>query len=281
MKKVLIYITIVLLAAYMVAAFIFAGNLSADEKCTTVSISVAQRDSVNFVTPKFIANELNAKKLNPKGKPVKTVDTDSIERFFKSKEYVEDAQCYFTGINTVRIDIEPIRPVIRLFKDGKSYYMNRDGKLISSDARFFIDLPVVSGNFTDKYPPTKLLPMINYIESDPTLKELVSAIEVRDSNNVFIVPNIAGHVVNMGTAYGYESKFAKLMRMYREVMPVKGWDTYDTITLKWDHQIVATKRRGGSRLNVAKYLPEEDESDPDIETVMITEKQTENQKKKN
>ena len=109
--------------------------------------------------------------------------------------------------------------------------------------------------------------MVNYIESDPVLKNLVSAIEAKDSNNIFIIPNIAGHVVNMGTADSYESKFAKLMRMYREVMPVKGWDTYDTLNLKWDHQIVATKRRGGSRLNVAEYLPEEEEAAPDMETV--------------
>lgn len=267
MKKVIIYISIILLAAYMTAAFFYTEKLSAEEKCLDVSISIAQRDSVNFVTPGFIANELALMKLNPEGKFIKEISTDSIERAFKGKDYVEDAQCYIAGSNTVRIEIEPIKPVIRLFEDGKSYYMNRNGKLIKTDARFFIDLPVVSGNFSGDFTPERLLPMVNYIESDPVLKNLVSAIEAKDSNNIFIIPNIAGHVVNMGTADSYESKFAKLMRMYREVMPVKGWDTYDTLNLKWDHQIVATKRRGGSRLNVAEYLPEEEEAAPDMETV--------------
>ena len=251
----------------MTAAFVYTEKLSAGEKCLKVSISVEQRDSIDFVTPKLIANELNLMKLNPIGKAIRSISTDSIENVFKHKEYVEDAQCYITGSNTVKIDIEPIKPVIRLFKYGKSYYMNREGKLINSDTRFFIDLPVVSGNFTDKFTPVRLLPMIDYIERTPTLKNLVSCIEVKDSNNVFIIPNIAGHVVNMGTAGGYESKFAKLLRMYREVMPVKGWDAYDTISVKWDYQIVATKRKGGSRLNIAEYNPEEDESAPDIETV--------------
>ena len=267
MKKVIIYISIILLAAYMTAAFFYTEKLSAEEKCLDVSISIAQRDSVNFVTPGFIANELALMKLNPEGKFIKEISTDSIERAFKGKDYVEDAQCYISGSNTVKIEIEPIKPVIRLFKNGKSYYMNRNGKLIKTDARFFIDLPVVSGNFSGDFTPERLLPMVSYIESDPVLKNLVSAIEAKDSNNIFIIPNIAGHVVNMGTADSYESKFAKLMRMYREVMPVKGWDTYDTLNLKWDHQIVATKRRGGSRLNVAEYLPEEEEAAPDMETV--------------
>nr|CDL66449.1 unnamed protein product [uncultured bacterium] len=51
------------------------------------------------------------------------------------------------------------------------------------------------------------------------------------------------------------------------VLPVKGWNFYDTISLKWDHQIVATRRKPGSRLNIA-IADENDEEKPDnIETM--------------
>lgn len=36
--------------------------------------------------------------------------------------------------------------------------------------------------------------------------------------------------------------------MYRKVMPYKGWEAYDTISLKFEGQVVAT-RRDKSRLN--------------------------------
>lgn len=254
----------------MLAAFIWTGKSFQKERCEGVRVIVEQRDTVQFVTPELIVNELVRMKIDPKGKLLSEIDTEGIEEAFKKKDYVEDAQCYLKSDNNVVIDIVPIQPVVRLFADSSSYYMNREGKLVATDERFFVDLPVLSGNFSDNFPATRLLPMIDYIEGTPVLRDLVSSIEVSDSNNIFIIPNIAGHVVNMGTADGYESKFAKLLRMYREVLPVKGWDMYDTISVKWDHQIVAKKRRGGSRLNVAEYLPEEDESAPDMETVMTS-----------
>lgn len=270
MKKVFLCISLVLVAAYMLAAFIWTGKSFQKERCEGVRVIVEQRDTVQFVTPELIVNELVRMKIDPKGTLLSEIDTEGIEEAFKKKDYVEDAQCYLKSDNNVVIDIVPIQPVVRLFADSSSYYMNREGKLVATDERFFVDLPVLSGNFSDNFPATRLLPMIDYIEGNPVLRDLVSSIEVSDSNNIFIIPNIAGHVVNMGTADGYESKFAKLLRMYREVLPVKGWDMYDTIGVKWDHQIVAKKRRGGSRLNVAEYLPEEDESAPDMETVMTS-----------
>ena len=106
-----------------------------------------------------------------------------------------------------------------------------------------------------------------YIEQNKELKSLVSLIDVKDSTNIFIIPNIANHIINLGSMENYESKFKKLDRMYKEVLPVKGWNFYDTISLKWDHQIVATRRKPGSRLNIA-IADENDEEKPDnIETM--------------
>jgi cell division protein FtsQ len=82
------------------------------------------------------------------------------------------------------------------------------------------------------------------------------------------VPNISGHVINIGSADGFENKFAKLMQFYRQVMPKKGWDTYDTISVKWNHQIVAT-RRVKAVVQTLDVNLEDDEQAPDIETMTV------------
>ena len=33
-----------------------------------------------------------------------------------------------------------------------------------------------------------------------------------------------------------------MLRFYREVLPVKGWNYYDTISVKWRGRVVATRR---------------------------------------
>jgi len=100
------------------------------------------------------------------------------------------------------------------------------------------------------------------------LRSLVTMYQVRDTNNIIIVPEFSGHVVNIGNASGYENKFAKLKLFYSEVMPKRGWNTFDTISVKWNHQIVAT-RRAKAVAQVVQYDPEDDEQAPDIETMTV------------
>ena len=91
---------------------------------------------------------------------------------------------------------------------------------------------------------------------------------MRDTNNIIIVPELSGHVVNIGNADGFENKFAKLKQFYTQVLPKRGWNTYDTISVKWNHQIVATRRVKA----VEQVLPdhsEDDEQAPDIETMTV------------
>ena len=124
--------------------------------------------------------------------------------------------------------------------------------------------------FNKKYPATRLLPLVNYVESDSLLRSLVTMYCVRDTNNIIIVPEISGHVINIGNADGFENKFAKLKLFYREVLPKKGWNTYDTISVKWNHQVVAT-RRVKAVVQTIEYDPEDDEQAPDPQTMNVQE----------
>ena len=56
------------------------------------------------------------------------------------------------------------------------------------------------------------------------------------------MPVIRGHVVNLGDTSLIANKFDRLKVFYREVMPVKGWNFYDTVSVKWRGQIVASRR---------------------------------------
>lgn len=178
-------------------------------------------------------------------------------------------QCYKDEtLGVVYVRVQQIVPVMRVFDGTASYYVNRNGKRMTATDAFRADVPVVEGRFTGKFAPTRLLPMIEYVEADSLLHSLVTMYSVADSNNIYIVPSICGHVVNMGNADGYKEKFRKLMLFYRKVLPKMGWNTYDTISVKWDHQVVAT-RRVKKEYTVADYDPNDDEPTPDLETMTV------------
>lgn len=261
---------LIVLTTLMVVGILWARDKSRDEVCKEVVVEVLNddKDSTHFVTPAGVLFELERKHIIVKGKPVWQINVEKIEELLSQSQYIESVECMFENGGRLKIRVEQIVPVMRVFDGDHSYYVNKNGKSMTAVSTFFADVPIVEGHFTKAFGPMRLLPMINYVENDPELKSLVTMYCVRDSNNIFIVPSIHGHVVNMGQCNNFESKFRKLKLFYKKVMPVKGWMYYDTISVKWDYQVVAT-RRDKVVERVQEYDPEEDEQADDPGTMRL------------
>ncbi len=261
------YIVLVVLTALLVWGVSWASDLAEREVCTQVDVEVINADSTSFVTPKEILNEMSNMGLQAAGLPMNKVDADLIETRLQQSIYLESAQCVKQSNNHLLVRVKQIVPVLRVFDGSSSYYMNSDGKRMVATPNFQANVPVVQGHFTPQYPATRLLPLVEYINSDPTLKSLVTMISVRDSNNVFIVPAIYGHVVNLGPPTEFKNKFERLTKFYQDVLPYKGYNYYDTISVKWKHQVVGTKRQKKIKMIIDPDSTDNVNEDPDIQNL--------------
>lgn len=255
-----------ILAVALTVGIIWAREKSRGELCTSVDVEVVNADSTSFVTPQGVLSDLKGQGISLVGKHMGDINASDIEEALRLSPYLENADIVKCLDGRILIRVSQLVPVLRVFDGEQSYYMNRSGKKMNASSFYHCDVPVVQGHFTRKYSPLRLLPLIDYVESDSLLHSLVTMFCVRDTNNIILVPNISGHVVNIGNADGFENKFAKLKLFYKEVMPKKGWNTYDTISVKWNHQVVATRRVKAVQ-QVIEYDPEDDEQAPDIETM--------------
>lgn len=173
----------------------------------------------------------------------RTFDLRSLEARLAASDKLQDANVTLLTNGRLQIDVTPMVPVARVFEPGKpSYYINATGKRISAELRYHIDVPVLVGEFDSIYPAKRLLPLLDYIASHRKAGAMVATVTQKADGNIIIVPTIAGHVVNFGDTTRVAEKFAMLRAFYRRVAPVKGWDTYDTIAVKWRGQVVATRR---------------------------------------
>lgn len=268
MKRLIQYSILVILAVALTVGILWAREKSRGELCTAVDVEVVNADSTSFVTPQGVLTDLKSQGIKIVGKHMGDINASDIEEALKVSPYLENADIVKCQNGKVLIRVSQLVPVLRVFDGEESYYLNKAGKRMAATTYYHCDVPVVQGHFTRKYPATRLLPLIDYVESDSLLHSLVTMFQVRDTNNIIFVPNISGHVVNIGNADGFENKFAKLKLFYREVLPKRGWNTYDTISVKWNHQIVATRRIKA----VEEVLPdhsEDDEQAPDIETMTV------------
>lgn len=264
--KIVRYILLLLLTALLLLGVYWARKTARDAVCRQVVVEVENGDSATLVTPGGIKTDLERQHFKFEGCPMWQINSEQVEDFLVRSPFLEKANVVKTGDGRLLICVKQIVPLLRVFDGDSSYYVNRTGKRMAAIANYYADVPVVNGHFTQRYGPERLLPLIEYVEHDPTLSAIVSQYNFVDSGNVFIVPVFYGHVVNMGSIDNYQSKLKKLLLFYRKVLPVKGWETYDTITLKWRHQVVATLRHQRSG-EVMEYDPDADEQMPDMETM--------------
>ena len=268
MKQLIRYSILLVLAVALTTGILWARDKSKGELCTSIDVEVVNADSTSFVTPQGVLSDLKGQGIKLVGKHMGDIDASDIEEALKLSPYLENADIVKCQDGRLLIRVNQLVPVLRVFDGDNSYYVNRMGKRMEANRYYHCDVPVVQGHFTKRYPETRLLPLINYVENDSLLRSLVTMYCVRDTNNIIIVPQISGHVINIGDASGFENKFAKLKLFYNQVLPKKGWNTYDTISVKWNHQIVATRRVKAVE-PVFEYNPEDDEQAPDIQTMTV------------
>lgn len=269
-RRILSVLGLVAALAAIIIAGVWANSQASNAKCTKLEVNIINSDSSVFVTRENIMQELIKLHIDPVGERMSRINTKQIEQRLSQSEYLENVECVIVNNHTLLIQATQLVPVMRIFDGNRSYYVNSRGKRMSTTARYHVDVPVVKGHFTNEFPPSRLLPLINYVENDETLNSLVTMYSVRDSNNIFIVPCITGHVVNIGAPNNLDNKFAKLREFYAKVMPQKGWNYYDTISVKFSHQVVAT-RRNKSVAAAFDWASVDDEQDADIETMTTSD----------
>lgn len=270
MKKYLRCLMSLCLMVYLAVALSFTSRFSHEELCRGLTIVVNDSTERRFVTAGELANELGLLPSRITSMKLDEVNTDSITRLLRAIDKIENVRVVKMTDHTVRITVDPMIPVARVFDEGASYYINRQGKRISANPRYHIDVPVIQGHFVDSvFPPTSLLPLIEYIVADSVWNPLMSMIKVDSPNDIIFVPIVRGQVVNLGDINNIEHKFHRLRRFYTEVLPVKGWDCYDTISVKWGGQVVATRRH--KVLRAPFSIAEEDDEDIDVGTMLAAE----------
>lgn len=249
-KLILKWLILLALLSYMAIASMWAIDYAEQQTLDDIVINIDKNSPTKFVTKEGVIQKLGKTADKIKHTPIAELNIEKLERQLSQDNSFENVECYITSDNKLQIDIVPMIPEIRVFSpDGKSYYINKDGKRIDTGNEFFMDVPVVTGNFDQKFPAKNILPVTRHIAADDYLKNLITMIEVKSATNILLYPCIKGQVINIGDTTELTKKFDNLTLFYRKVMNHKGWETYDTISVKFRNQIVATRRDKSKKIH--------------------------------
>lgn len=232
----------VALVAYVVTMFVWARAEAGRHVCRGIDVAIDGGGRVFSISENSVKEVLKSYPGMIEGQPIHSVNTFEIAEFLRKFNSFETVDCMITTQGRLKVRVVPMVPAIRVFENGRSYYVNKDGKTMAAIPGFHVDVPVVTGRFGKNLKPEYVLPVVRFVQKDSMLSNVVGMFQVNDRDNIMLVPRIKGHVINFGDTSRLEEKRLALMTAYRSILPYKGWETYDTISVKFKGQIVATRR---------------------------------------
>lgn len=244
MKKVLVIVGICLLAGYLVFSIFYFQGKPKDGVCTSFEVEVKNGTAdEQFVSTVDIVRYIKDKGLDPTGKQLKDINTNNIEEAILSNQLIKKADVFVTNNNAVRVAIEERKPVLRIISNtGENYYIDDEGNKMPLSRYFTANLPIATGAIKEDFAKTDLYKFALFLHNDKFWNAQIEQIVVLPGQDIELIPRVGEHRIVLGDLNVYEEKLDKLLAFYENGLNQTGWNKYSIINLKFDKQVVCTKR---------------------------------------
>lgn len=242
-KKILVIIGLCLLGGYLIFAAFFFEKKPQDKVCNQFEIVVNNEETEHFIEVADLEKDIASRGLNPYGKQLKEVNTLSIQEALLSNKLIKKAEVFITsggGVRAVIIEKVPILRVMPL--GGQSYYIDKDGEKMPLSNYNTAYLPIATGEIKDGFAKTELYKFALFLSKNEFWNAQIEQIVVQPQDEVVLITRIGNHEVLVGKLENMDVKLDRLKKFYTEALPSTGWNRYTKINLKYDKQVVVTKR---------------------------------------
>ncbi len=255
-KKILIYISTILILAGLAGYFYFATMLynkkDSAQKCSRISITLLDSLENRFVSEQEVLDIINGFCGTLVGKNRDTVNIAVIEKLLDQRSAIKKSQVCITRDGELKIDITQRRPVLRIQTQNGGFYVDETKYIFPLVETFASYVPIVSGNIPleldqsyrgtikndNKDWLTRIMELGKYIDNHPFWNAQIEQIYINENNDIQLATRVGDTKIIFGDTKDYVEKFDKLYTFYKNIIPNEGWDKYSTINLKYKDQII-------------------------------------------
>lgn len=231
-----------------------AGNFKEKTLSGQMKVHVEHLENGNdFITTEEMREKV-LKKFQSEfsGVPLDRIDLLQLESELQSLDFIKSTDVFLDANNCLNIYVRQREPILRLISpEGLSQYVDKDGSLMPASIHYSprVLVAFAAVNFRkdtlDIYHPgleKELFDLAKYIEADRFLNALVEEILVNDQKDWSLIPKFGPSSILLGSLENLEDKTKRLKKVYKEILPIQGWDYYNLVNLKFFGQVICTKR---------------------------------------
>ena len=250
-------ILIILLGALLLLVLVVLANISRSRSTVRgIEVDIRYGRTPALVNAQPVKDSILAALPALLQQQVADVDRQAVARAAARVPYLCDVTASLSVSGKVVVRATQRRPIARLFYRNREFYMADDGHLMPSSPLVLghsdLSLLVTGADPTTAIdttlgradsPIAPLFTVARFLDSDSKYGDLIDQVYLQSDGDLIMVPKVGNHTVELGPAENLDAKFANLLAFYRKGMPRAGWDTYSRLSLKYDGQVVCTKRQ--------------------------------------
>lgn len=211
-------------------------------KCENLNIQVDTQGDLFFVNADMIQGMIEEKEDSILGKRYQDINIYLLEEFLDAHPNVKKAELYLTIDGDLCVDVKQRKPLVRIFEQDASYYLDEHYERFSLSDRYSARVLQVYWSEMTASRKETLDVLMKLIAEDAFLKAQITAVAFDEDDEIMIFPRVGNHKILMGEARDLDKKFENLKVFYKRGLEKVGWDRYTQISLKFENQVVCTKR---------------------------------------
>jgi cell division protein FtsQ len=165
---------------------------------------------------------------------------NDLEATFLSHTAVKKVEVYSNQEGVMNVKLEQRKAVVRIKTTSADYYLDEDGLEMSLSRNYTPRVLVVSGDANPLH-HEDIFSFVKTINKSEFWKSQITQLHFQE-DEVILIPRVGNQKIHFGTLTDINEKLENLYQFYKQAMPLKGWQTYSDISLKYSNQIVCTKK---------------------------------------
>lgn len=261
MKKIFIILLDLFLVFIIIMTLGFSKSREKETLCTEVKINMIDTLNAGFLKKVDVEKVILKKDEKILGYPLIDINIRELEDRLMELPYIKDAQIYSSLDGTLYVDVLQRKPVLRIItRANHSYYLDTEGYIFPSRTGFTPHVLIANGYFTEgqelrnskkledlsdnkKYGEWfGALKLAMFINNNQFWRSQLVQLYYNGDGDFEIIPRVGAHQIVFGQASNVEAKFQKLLTLYKEGLKYEGWNNYEMINLKYNNQVICTKR---------------------------------------
>ncbi|MFT3740257.1 MAG: cell division protein FtsQ [Breznakibacter sp.] len=241
MKRFVKILVWTLIGLYVPVMWSFVLISNKNRTCRGVSVQIKDSVELQFMTSKEVKNYVYSHIKGLTKKTIKDINLEEVEHLVDKYPSVAKSEAYFTPQGVLRVVVSQRQPVLRVFSDGGTFLLDKEGVKIPLRGSYTKRLMVVTGNIDKLKDRTDLVKLDGFIKDDSFWRAQIEQIHINSQGDIILVPRVGDHYINIGDVNDLEYKFRNLLALYQKGLRPLEWNSYKEINLKYKGQVICTK----------------------------------------